>query len=91
MKKIKTNLLMIKLLGVLLITCINVEAQSIEYYKSHIKEAQSRAKECKNLDQTDKSVELDCDNAVSALTSKMIDNGMKKAPPYGTSNINMNF
>lgn len=70
------------------VSICNAKAQSIDYYKSHIKEAQSRSKKCKTLDQTNSETRLDCDNAVSALTSKMVDNGIKKAPPYGTNKIN---
>ena len=85
----KTKLLLIALFGVSLSACSHdVEVKSIDYYKSHLDEAQTKAKACKNLDQTNASIQLDCDNAVAAITSKMFDNGMKKAPAYGTTKIN---
>ena len=88
----KTKLLLITLFGSLLSACSHdVEVKSIDYYKSHIDEAQTKAKACKNLDQTNASIKLDCDNAVTAITSKMFDNGIKKAPPYGTYKADMNF
>ena len=88
----KTKLLLITLFGILLSACSHdVEVKSIDYYKSHIDEAQTKAKACKNLDQTNASIKLDCDNAVAGITAKMFDNGIKKAPAYGTHNLNMNF
>lgn len=85
----KTKLLLITLFGILLSACSHdVEVKSIDYYKSHIDEAQTKAKACKNLDQTNASIKLDCDNVVAGITAKMFDNGMKKAPAYGTTKIN---
>ena len=88
----KTKLLLITLFGILLSACSHdVEVKSIDYYKSHIDEAQAKAKACKNLDQTNANIKLDCDNAVAGITAKMFDNGIKKSPAYGTHNMNMNF
>lgn len=56
------------------------EAKTKEYYSQHLEEAKARVAECKKLEKSNETVQLDCQNAESALFWQRDSNsGYKKA------------
>jgi outer membrane lipoprotein SlyB len=86
----KIKIIIIIMTSVSVIGC-SKKAQTLDYYKAHIKEAEQVAKDCKLVDKTIPNVQEDCNNAVGALTWKMFKNGATSAPAYGTYKLKTSF
>lgn len=85
------KLLFMLITSSLIVACSKHEVKSQEYYYTHLDEAQKTAEFCKTADRSDQNINQDCLNAAGAISQKIIDNGIKKAPAYGTYKINTQF